>query len=372
LSISPPGASLKPGAIQLLTQGAIFSTWMYIVVVAKNELGLDDTSIAYVAAMFAATTFFSNYLFGRASDYYGRRIFLFIGLSASAVAFLLQIFIFDFWSYLGFRVLTGVCIGIFPAALIAYVHESKRKLGSFSSFGAMGWLVGMIISGVIAQYLFLRSVFLLSSIMFFMAFLISFKLPPIKHKPIRVPLFPKKILKKNLAIYLGVLIRHSGANLMWVFWPLYLQTLGANLLWIGLITAINAISQTVMMYFIIDRIDCKKSIYLGLFLSGATFLSFAFAQNYIQLLPSQIFLGMSWSFMYVGAIIYLNKYNEERGTATGILTSILNLSSLIGSIFAVFLIALFGDYRWIIVCASIMAFTGLVVFSILNRSDDSK
>ncbi len=364
--------NMKPGIIQLLTQGATFSTWMYVVVVAKNELGLDDTSIAYIAAIFAATTFLSNYLFGRASDYYGRRMFLLTGLLSSAIAFLLQIFMYDFWSYLGFRVLTGICMGIFPAALIAYVYESKGKLGNFSSYGALGWLVAMIVSGIIAQYLFLRSVFILSSVMFFLAFLFALILPPLKHKPIKVPLFPKKLLKKNMAVYLGVLIRHSGANLMWVFWPLYLQVLGADLLWIGVITAINATSQTIVMYFIVDKIDCTKSIYFGLFLSGLTFLSFALAQDYIQLLPTQIFLGMSWSFMYVGSIIYLNRFNEERGTVTGILTSMLNISSIIGSILAVVIIALLGDYRWIMVCAAILSFIALGTFSILIKKEKNR
>lgn len=316
--------------------------------------------------------FLSNYLFGRASDYYGRRLFLIFGLAASSGAFLLQIFIWDIWSYLGVRVLTGICMGIFPAALIAYVHESKRKLGSFSSFGAMGWLVGMIISGVIAQYFFLRSVFIFSSIMFMISFVIALWLPPLEHKPIKVPLFPKKLLKKNAAVYLGVLIRHSGAHLMWVFWPLFLQSLGANLLWIGLIQATNAITQTLVMYFIVDKIDYNKSIHIGLFLSGLTFLSFAFARNYIELLPTQIFLGMSWSFMYVGSIIYLNKRNKERGTVTGILNSILNLSSIIGSIFAIILIATLGDYRWLIISAAIMAFIGFAVFSLLSKEGNAK
>ena len=53
---------MKPGYIQLLTQGATFSTWMYVVVYAKN-LGVNDTEIAIVATLFAVATFFSNYMF---------------------------------------------------------------------------------------------------------------------------------------------------------------------------------------------------------------------------------------------------------------------------------------------------------------------
>lgn len=345
---------------------------MFIVIVAKDELLIGDTEIAIVAALFSGTQFISSYYFGRASDYYGRRIFLYIGLVACSIAFFLQIIIWDFWSYLGIRVLTGLCMGIFPAALIAYVHESKRKLGNFSSFGALGWLFGMLISGVIAYYLFLRSVFIFSSILFIIAFIIALKLPPIEHKQIRVPLFPKNVIKNNLAVYVGILIRHSGAHMMWVFWPLYLISLGANFLWVGVIQAINAVTQFVIMFFISDKIDSKKSIFLGLLISGLTFLSFTLAKDYLQLLPTQIFLGMSWAFMYVGAIRYVTEHSEERGTATGILNSVISVSSVVGSMLAILIIYLVGEYRWVILAAAAMAFIGLIIFSILVKKQDAK
>jgi len=367
-----PGAILKPGSIQLLTQAAFFSSWTFIVILAKNELGISDTAIAIVAALFSTTMFFSSYYFGRASDYYGRRIFLYIGLLSCIGAFFLQVFIWDLWSYLAIRVLTGICMGIFPSALIAYVHESKRKLGNFSSFGALGWLIGMIISGIIAFYLFLRSVFIFSSILFIIAFIIALKLPPIEHKPIKVPLFPKHIIKKNLAVYLGVLVRHSGAHMMWVFWPLFLLSMGANYFWVGCIQAINAISQFAVMFLITDKIKSEKSVFFGLLLSGLTFLSFTLARNYIELLPTQIFLGMSWSFMYVGAIRYINERSDERGTAMGILNSVISLSSIIGSILAIVLISIFGGYRWVIIGASIMAFLGLGLYAMLLKKDEIK
>jgi DHA1 family quinolone resistance protein-like MFS transporter len=369
MSIQPIGATLKPGVIQFLTQAAFFSTWTFIVIVAREELSLNDTAIAYVAAVFSATNFISSYFFGRASDYYGRRIFLYIGLLSSAGAFLLQIVIWDFWSYLGFRMLTGVCMGIFPAALIAYVHESKRKLGGFSSYGAMGWLVGMLVSGFLANFLFLRSVFIFSSILFVISFAVALKLPPLEHKPIKVPLFPKHIIKKNLAVYLGILIRHSGAHLMWVFWPLFLLSLGADFLWVGIIQAINASTQFVIMFFITDKIKSELSIFLGLFLSGVTFFSFTLAQDYIQLLPTQVFLGMSWAFMYVGALRYINERSEEHGTATGILNSVISISSVIGSMLAIVIISILGDYRGVILVATAMAFAGLILFSILVNAD---
>ena len=362
---------MKSESVQFLTQCAINSSWTFLIILAKDEIGLSDNAIAIVAAIFAFTNFFSAYFFGRASDFYGRRIFLYIGLASSAIAFFFQIWIWDFWSYLLIRILTGICMGIFPAALIAYVHESKSKLGTFSAYGALGWLVGMLVSGAIGYYFFLRSVFIFSTLMFIIAFVIALKLPPIGHKPIKVAIFPKHIIKKNLGVLTGVLIRHSGAHMMWVFWPLFLYSLGANLLWVGIIQSINAITQFGTMYFIGDKIKSENSIYLGLCLSGFTFLSFTLAQDYLQILPTQILLGMSWSFMYVGALRYINDNNVERGTATGILSSVISISSVVGSIMAVVLIALLGEYRWVIFGASIMAFCGLAMYHLL-KNDNGK
>ncbi len=155
--------------------------------------------------------------------------------------------------------------------------------------------------------------------------------------------------------------------MMWVFWPLYLLSLGANFFWVGIIQSINAVTQFLVMFFISDKIKSDKSIFIGLLLSGLTFLSFILAQDYIQLLPTQVLLGMSWAFMYVGAIRYVNERSEERGTATGILNSVISFSSIVGSLLAIFIIYIVGDYRWVILAAAAMAFAGLIIFSMLNK-----
>ena len=71
---------MRPNLIQFLSLAATNVSWVYIPILAKG-LGLSDTYIGIVVALYAFALFLSSYLFGRASDKLGNRIFfLRIGL----------------------------------------------------------------------------------------------------------------------------------------------------------------------------------------------------------------------------------------------------------------------------------------------------
>jgi len=356
---------MKSNLIRFFTFAAAMATWTYIPLLAR-EIGILDTEIGIIVALYASALFFSSYIFGRASDRYGRRIFLFIGLSVAAIAFFLQIFAFNYTTLLIIRTLAGFCAGIFPSALVAYVYERKQLIGKFASFGSLGQGIGSIIAGIIASYFMIKGVFIFSSLLYLVSLFIALTLKPIKHKPINIPRFPIKIIKKNLSVYLSVLIRHSGAHMIWTFWPLYLQSIGANLFWIGVIQAINMITQFIVMYTIIDKIKPTKSIMIGLILAALTFLSFTFVSNFWQIMPTQVMLGFSWAFLYAGSLRHVTEKNVEKATVSGMLDSVLSLSSIIGPFLATFVIQ-FGDYRTTMYIASLLAFISFVVFRLLEH-----
>jgi len=360
---------MKPKLIRFLTFAAWTATWTYIPLFAK-EFGITDSGIGIMVALYSLALFSSSFIFGRASDRYGRRIFLLIGLLAAAIAFFLQIFAFDYISLLLVRILVGFCIGISPSALVAYVYERKQLIGRFASFGSLGQGIGALIAGIIASYFMIQGVFLFSSLFLLLSFFIALTLKPIKHKPLHVPRFPIKIIKKNLSVYLSMLIRHSGAHIIWTFWPLYLLSLGANLFWIGVIQAINMITQFLIMYTIIDKIEHRKSIMIGIILAAITFFSFTLVSNFWQIMPTQVMLGFSWAFLYAGSLRYVTEKNVEKATVNGIMESILSLSSIIGPFLATFLIQ-FGDYRSTMYVASLLAFISFVVFRVLEYSRKS-
>jgi len=316
---------MKPNLIRFLAFAAMMASWVYLPIFA-SDLGISDTEIGFIVAFYSLASFLSSFVFGRASDKYGRKLFLLVGLVLSAIVFFLQVF-----------------------------------AQGFLSFGSLGWAFGSFISGLIAVYFAVRSIFIFSSLLFFLAFLTALKMRFGRHDSIDVPKFPVKIIRKNLPLYLSILIRHSGAQMIWTFWPLFLRSRGADLFWVGVISTINSITQFTFMYTLSGRIKYVASVTAGLVLSSVTFFSFTLATDYLQIIPTQFLLGASWALMYVGGLRYLMDRNIEKATVSGLFDSVLSLSSIIGPFMATFVIT-FGDYRTTMYLASILAFISFLVF----------
>lgn len=260
------------------------------------------------------------------------------------------------------RGLAGFSIGIFPSALTAFVYESNNLLGRFNSLGALGWSIGTFVAGLFAFY---WQAFLLSSLCFWLTFAISLTMGKVTSPRMSVPFFPKSVIKKNWHVYLSFLLRHTGANCIWVIYPLFIASLGADKFWIGIIYTVNTVAQFIFMPFL-DRIKPKIAIYWGIILSALTFFAFTLAQNYLQLLPMQVLLGASWSLIYVGASLYLMQCNMEKATCTGILSAVVSLSMVVGSLTGGIIAQLFG-YRATMDVATVLTLIGLVFFWIGRR-----
>jgi len=354
---------MKPNIIQALTGVAVASSLVFIPNLAK-ELGANDVQIGFIFAIYGLATFISSYFFGRAADIHGKKFFIYFGLAVSSAIFFLQIFcdssfyvtpLANPWMLMLIRGLAGFAIGIFPPALITYVYESKNLLGKFTSFNALGWAVGTFIAGLIAFY---WGVFLFASTCLFVAFLVSLTIPNIQTVSYNVPFFPIKLMKKNWQVYASFILRHTGANCIWVIYPLYIASLGGDKFWIGTIYTINTVSQFLVMRFL-DRFEGEKLVNTGLILSLITFLSISLAQNYIHLLPVQVLLGGSWSCLYVGSLLHLTKNNVEKATCIGILNSSISLGGVLGSLIGGTVAQLFNDFRATMYIA--MAFTAVAL-----------
>ena len=246
---------MKPNVITMLSNLALSASFLFIPNLAE-ELGASEAHIGVIGATYGFAAFISSYLFGRASDVYGRRFFIHLGLGVSTLTFFLQVltdpsFVAPLWAdplLLALaRGLAGFSVGMFPAALTAYVYESKDPLGRFTSFGSLGWAIGNFVAGLIAMY---WGAFLLSSICLLMAFLVSLTMPSVAGPHIRVPFFPWKLVKKNWHVYLSYFLRHIGANSIWIIYPLYIISLGGDKFWVGLIYTVNTASQFFVMRYI--------------------------------------------------------------------------------------------------------------------------
>jgi len=347
------------GFINLLVNLSIAASYLFVPNLAK-ELGASDFLVGVIVATYGLMIFLASYIFGRASDRYGRKLFLNVGLLVAAVAFFSQAFADTLPKLLVARAFAGFAVGMFPAALVAFVYESKRRIGRFSSYGSLGYAIGCFLAGVLAVY---RNIFMGSGIVFFLAFLASLRMKETRFMRIDVPRFPTDVIKKNLFIYSSFFLRHAGATMIWAILPLYLASLGATPLWIGVIYFINPITQFLIMRGLDRYGSYHNLIKIGLLLSDVVFISYALANTYYQILPVQFLLGVAWACLYVGSLLLLTKENVERATSIGLLNSTTSLAGIVGPLMGGLVAELYG-YKMVMYAAFALAVVSILSFNL--------
>jgi MFS family permease len=353
---------VKAESVQMLSSAALFSSVFFMPLVLKEELGVSAAEIGLIVAAYAASMLLSSWLFGRLADVRGRRMVMQMGLFACIGVSAIQYLTRTPESLTAARVLMGFAAGTFPSALMAYAYESTGKAGKFASYGAMGWIVGSFLAGVFAAYS-PYAPFLLSTILFGAAFAVSLALPFPKDVHLNVPMFPVDVIKRNAPAYVAVLLRHTGAHMIWVVYPIMLAQINPDPVWIGAVYAVNASTQFVIMQ-LIDRFDGRRLLIWGLALSALTFYLFTISTTEWMVFVDQLFLGGSWACMYVGALKCILANNVERSTSNGLLDSTLSLSMIGGSVGGGFVAAAFG-YVATMYVATISSIIAIAVFVLM-------
>ncbi len=359
--MNPPAKNIY--GIQVLSYTAIMLSITFVPKVAR-VLGADWLQISIVVGAYNISYFLSSMIFGRLADLHGRRRFIVLGLLLSTVFFFLQSFYWDYVSLLILRTLAGFTVGIFPAAVISMAHDYGMKMGKLSSWGAMGWAIGSYLAGIIASFLDYRYTFLISAVFFLGAFLVSLPLRETGVRVERVPLFPVDVMKRNLPVYLAFFFRHTSATMIWTFWVLYIESIHGDAFWQAATMGINSTTQFFLMYFYTDLGRAKKLILYGLIASSITFLSYAFIGNVYLIIPVQVLLALSWSFLYVGSLKYLTERNREKATATGLLNSTISISAAVGPFLGGMVMQAFNSYFALMLSSFILSSLGIVVFAL--------
>ena len=291
----------RESVINFLVNLATLSIFTFTPIWGK-ELGLTDPEIALVATLYALIAFLSSIISGRLSDILATRKFFVIGGSLTGGIALIGLLIPDKLFFMMFRVASGFGFGMLIPSLVALVSDKQNKIGSFSSFGSFGWALGVIISGILGLF-WLPAIFIFGVLALVGASVISFSL--VDEDPANRQLIEDNFVKifwERKTAYLSLGIRHSFANSIWTFWPLFLVSLGANTFWIAIIQFINAFTQFIIMQKYTDRLRSQTMITLGLLLSALAFFAFTIPTDFWGILPTQIILGFSWAFLYVGTL----------------------------------------------------------------------
>ncbi len=324
----PPAWATIPlclAVINLLTNCAVETSNVFIALYAHDK-GATNFEVGLIAAASGIAFLVSSLLFGRLSDIHGRMTYIRIGLGLTAVSYLTQLLAQTPMTLLAARAFIGFGLGINSSVIMAYTYENQRQIGSFISYGALGWLLGALMALVLNNY---TSLFIVSSITAFAAFLVSFLLVEKTIAHMKVAVFPVNLIKADYKIYLAFFLRQLGGNAIWAIWPLYQAGIGATKLWIALVEVTNMLGQIVFMR-ILERFNPARMFQIGLLISAGVFVAYGLANRYWQLIPIQLVLSFAYSSMFVGALSYLLRRHPEYGTTSGLMNSVNALSGVFG------------------------------------------
>jgi MFS family permease len=325
---SPPSwvsIALCLASINLLSNCAVETSNVFIALYARS-IRSSDLQVGFIAAASGIAFLISSFLFGRLSDSYGRMQFIRFGLGLTALSYLSQILAHSPMTLLLSRGFVGFAIGINSSVIMAYTYENQRQIGSFISYGALGWLLGAVTAAIVKNY---TALFIISAAVAFIAFLTSFLLREKVISHIRVAMFPVNLIKADYKIYLSFFLRQLGGNAIWTIWPLYQASIGATKTWIAIVEVTNMVGQIVFMR-IIEKFNPARMFQVGLILSAGIFVAYGLANRYWQLVPIQLVLALAYSSMFVGALSYLLRRHPEYGTTSGLMNSANAISGSLG------------------------------------------
>ena len=333
---------------------------VYVPLLAR-DLGAGSSEIGLLVVVYQAMLLLSSVLFGRWADYGDRRKFVVYGVAVSVVAFGAHVFARNLGSLFLARALAGICVGSFPAALMAYFYQNSSKLGRFVGFGSLGWGAGAAALGMLKP----AWVFPASAAVMALTTVASAAMLKPQHCRLDQHFLDVRVLRRSWRVYLSFFLRHLGAFSIWAIFPVFLSDLGASRLWVGLIYAINPFGQFVFMN-LLDRAGEKLLITAGFILSMVVFFMFGLLTDFRQAIPVQVGLALSWSCLYLGSLKELMRINPERSTAAGMFQSVLSLAAVAGALLEG-ITGMFG-YRAIMFTAAGFALAGGLLYVLVPES----
>ncbi|HIJ59417.1 MAG TPA: MFS transporter [Nitrospirae bacterium] len=357
-------------------------------------LGANPSDVGLVASVSAFTGIIASIPAGILSDKIGRRKMLMFSLFIFASAPFLYLLVDNIIELAIVRFYHGFATAIFvPIAMAVlselYSKEKGEKLGWFSTSTLAGRFLAPLLGGAIIGYFAsypyaigynYKLVYLLCGVTGFCAlllFLATKKLDNITEQKetswaTRWISF-KKLISSNVIVLTsfveaGILFTYGAFE---TFLPLFCIEKGLNAYEIGFILSSQvitiALTKPIMGRFS-DKHGRKPQITWGAMIGAICIGSITFFNSFISLLLISILFGLTISTVTsaTSAFISDNSSKDDRGSAMGILGSIMDIGHTTGPIITGFIIFGFG-YKIAFISAGLILFLLLIFFKIKVR-----
>jgi len=337
-------------------------TFVFMPIIASGVTN-NVFEIGIIVAAFAFAQILSEIYFGRISDKKGKRlVFIKVGFILCAITFGLHYFADNSLYLFLARIGAGIASGIMIPSMVAYAYEAgkgKSKVASVISFHALGWLVGIVAGGIANDE---KMIFLISSGFFIVGFLISLSLPDLKTEKIVAKGTIKKIIGTNKFLFSSLLIRHIGAAAAWTILPIMLmEYFGAELYQVSIVYVANTLTAFIVMNLMSNKIQIRNvtKFKIGIGMTTFVFIGLSLITDWWMAMPFMAMVGCSWAFLFIGGNFHLME-NNPRSTSTGIFSSTLSISTVIGPVIAGG-IAFYFDFFAVMYFAVVVALIAFVI-----------
>lgn len=355
-------------------------SFMLLIPVTVARGGFDRITIGLVLSSYAVAVLIFGPLWGALSDRLGRRRpILVLGYLIFAGASLLFVVADSVLQFMAFRFLQGVGYAAHPmlTALFSdhFGRDAARRFGALSGAEALGWGMGSLWAGLLAEQVGIRGAFAVAALLpLLSAGIVWVRLPRGQPRSPRAAVAPAAAFPRKLFYLYGtIFVRMSAAIALWSMLPVFLLMFVDSLALVGAVNAVNMLLQPLFMYWLgrnADRLGRLRLVIWGILGSVVTFWLYASAGGLAQILVGQVTISLSWAAMVIGMNTYVMTTAPAgvRGRAFGLLTSSITLAQALGPLLGGVLAETY-TIRGMIVIVSVLMLLSLPLIVRLRARD---
>lgn len=305
-------------------------TWMSFFNIYLQQIGLSGAMIGLVGGVRPASMLISQPLWGVLADLWGRQRVLLLtlalgGLSlvgymaGASLAFVLL------WTIVFAGLSSPIGSLIDSLVLDHLAHRPGQTFGVMRVWGAVGWMVMAIVTGLAVAGRDLRVVFVLAGLMLLAG------VAPARTLHAQATTAQSQaqtwrgaaivLRNRRLLAALGVaVLAQMGIASYYTFFAVYLAELGASRPLIGFSSTVQGLSELPIFLLsgvIIARLGARRTLVLSLSIFAVRFYAYSVLDQALPAIAFGLTHGVSFSLMLVAFIGYVNQLTPVEWRATG-------------------------------------------------------
>jgi DHA1 family multidrug resistance protein-like MFS transporter len=358
-----------------------------------SHLGAEPATVGSIAAVSAFTGVLFSIPVGMLSDRIGRRKILLYSAFVFATAPFLYLFVTKLWQLALVRFYHGLATAAFvpvAMALVADLYRQERgeKMGWFSTATLLGRFVAPLAGGTIIGFLVFnpsmsyKAVYILCGAAGILALVLILRVQEPENTAPLHRSWPETFESLASVVSNPAILITSGAEAAILFaygtfetfLPLYALHRGFNAYEIGLCLSAQVISLALtkpIMGRFSDRHGRPPQIFVGALLGAASIGGFALFGSLIPFLALSVCFGISMSTLTSATSAFIADLSPSaRGSAMGILGSIMDIGHTTGPLVAGFVAGSFGYYFSFVTAAAVLIGVALLFAVVIFRKGE--